>query len=379
MNRSRKKSTKKSRAVKGAASKTHKGDKDYTTKKGNKDFHRKSHDVKLRRKPYKKSRSLNSFMQAKEKARKADKASFMYKGQKYTKSMTKTGMAIYKKARKASRKASRKVQEQSEQMRIVVSYGHSKTWPKGNFTLPKSWKYVGYEGAFKSQPKYVTNNAYFIGSSADAAKATKSLRTIFQKYKKNGYVTNYSIKKEKIRYKRKAISKSKRKASRKPRRKASRKPKRKASRKPRRKASRKSRRKASRKPSMNSFMQAKEKARKADKASFMYKGQKYTKSMTKTGMAIYKKAGAYKFEKKWNPDSYRSMLADDCFLSPKNRKYPICNRQGVPVCQGVMAAYARARLVADTKRVSPKKRAEARRIAEKARRLKKKHGCVPQK
>ena len=272
MNRSRKKSTKKSRAVKGAASKTRKGDKDYTTKKGNKDFHRKSHDVKLRRKPYKKSRSLNSFMQAKEKARKADKASFMYKGQKYTKSMTKTGMAIYKKARKASRKASRK---------------------------------------------------------------------------------------------------SKRKASRKPKRKASRKPKRKASRKPKRKASRKASRKG-----MNSFMQAKEKARKADKASFMYKGQKYTKSMTKTGMAIYKKAGAYKFEKKWNPDSYRSMLADDCFLSPKDRKYPICNRQGVPVCQGVMAAYARARLVADTKRVSPKKRAEARRIAEKARRLKKKHGCV---
>ena len=240
MNRSRKKSTKKSRAVKGAASKTHKGDKDYTTKKGNKDFHRKSHNVKLRRKPYKKSRSLNAFMQAKEKARKADKASFMYKGQKYTKSMTKTGMAIYKKARKASRK-------------------------------------------------------------------------------------------------------------------------------PKRKASRKG---------MNSFMQAKEKARKADKASFMYKGQKYTKSKTKTGLVVYKKAGAYKFEKKWNPDSYRSMLADDCFLSPKDRKYPICNRQGVPVCQGVMAAYARARLVADTKRVSPKKRAEARRIAEKARRLKKKHGCV---
>ncbi len=46
------------RAVKGAASKTHKGRKDYTTKKGDKDFHRKGHDEKraakskTMRKPY---------------------------------------------------------------------------------------------------------------------------------------------------------------------------------------------------------------------------------------------------------------------------------------------------------------------------------------
>tara|TARA_R100000664_G_scaffold10169_1_gene16843 strand:- start:2570 stop:3076 length:507 start_codon:yes stop_codon:yes gene_type:complete len=45
---------KKGRAVKGAASKTHPGDKDYTTKKGDKDFHEKGHDVKKARKPYKK-------------------------------------------------------------------------------------------------------------------------------------------------------------------------------------------------------------------------------------------------------------------------------------------------------------------------------------
>ena len=45
---------KKGRAVKGAESKTHKGDKDYTTKKGDKDFHEKGHDVKKARKPYKK-------------------------------------------------------------------------------------------------------------------------------------------------------------------------------------------------------------------------------------------------------------------------------------------------------------------------------------
>ena len=40
------------RSVKGAPSKTHKGDKDYTTKRGDKDFHRKKHDVKKSRKPY---------------------------------------------------------------------------------------------------------------------------------------------------------------------------------------------------------------------------------------------------------------------------------------------------------------------------------------
>lgn len=50
------------RAVKGAASKTHKGRKDYTTKKGDKDFHRKGHDEKrsakskTMRKPYSKSK-----------------------------------------------------------------------------------------------------------------------------------------------------------------------------------------------------------------------------------------------------------------------------------------------------------------------------------
>ena len=34
------------RAVKGARSKTHRGEKDYTTKKGDKVFHRKGHDEK---------------------------------------------------------------------------------------------------------------------------------------------------------------------------------------------------------------------------------------------------------------------------------------------------------------------------------------------
>lgn len=41
-----------SSSKKGMASKTHKGDKDYTTKRGDKDFHRKGHDVKKKRKPF---------------------------------------------------------------------------------------------------------------------------------------------------------------------------------------------------------------------------------------------------------------------------------------------------------------------------------------
>jgi hypothetical protein len=44
------------RSVKGAKSKTHPGDKDYTTKKGDKDFHRDGKDVKKKRKPFMKKK-----------------------------------------------------------------------------------------------------------------------------------------------------------------------------------------------------------------------------------------------------------------------------------------------------------------------------------
>jgi|TARA_B100001093_G_scaffold367136_2_gene351966 hypothetical protein len=39
---------------------------------------------------------------------------------------------------------------------------------------------------------------------------------------------------------------------------------------------------------MNAFMKAKEKARKSGASSFTYKGKKYKKAKTKTGMVIYK-------------------------------------------------------------------------------------------
>jgi|TARA_R100000084_G_C4650229_1_gene149204 hypothetical protein len=44
--------SKKRSSKKGAKSKTHKGDLDYTTKKGDKDFHRKGHDQKESRRPF---------------------------------------------------------------------------------------------------------------------------------------------------------------------------------------------------------------------------------------------------------------------------------------------------------------------------------------
>ena len=45
------------RSTKGSRSKTHHGDKDYTTKRGNKDFHRKHRDVKLKRRPFSRRKS----------------------------------------------------------------------------------------------------------------------------------------------------------------------------------------------------------------------------------------------------------------------------------------------------------------------------------
>ena len=43
---------------KGDKSKTHKGDKDYTTKRGDKDYHRGGHDVKGKKNPFTQRRRL---------------------------------------------------------------------------------------------------------------------------------------------------------------------------------------------------------------------------------------------------------------------------------------------------------------------------------
>tara|TARA_B100000989_G_C19340542_1_gene384781 strand:- start:103 stop:327 length:225 start_codon:yes stop_codon:yes gene_type:complete len=50
---------------KGTASKTHPGDKNYTTKKGDKDYHEKHHDIKKKHRPFtkkhKKKHKKNSY------------------------------------------------------------------------------------------------------------------------------------------------------------------------------------------------------------------------------------------------------------------------------------------------------------------------------
>ena len=75
----------------------------------------------------------------------------------------------------------------------------------------------------------------------------------------------------------------------------------------------------------------------------------------------------------WRPDSYRKDLPDDCFLAPKGRKYPICAKNKKPTCQGLIAAYGRAALVASS---NNKGSALAHRVKKKAAALRKKHGCV---
>ena len=51
--------------------------------------------ITRRRYKIQRKRKLNAFMAAKEKARKANKPCFTYKGQKYNRKMTETGMAVY--------------------------------------------------------------------------------------------------------------------------------------------------------------------------------------------------------------------------------------------------------------------------------------------
>lgn len=43
------------RSTKGSRSKTHRGDKNYTTKRGDKDFHRRRHDIRSSRSPYRRA------------------------------------------------------------------------------------------------------------------------------------------------------------------------------------------------------------------------------------------------------------------------------------------------------------------------------------
>ena len=85
-------------------------------------------------------------------------------------------------------------------VKIIVSYGWLKDFPNPDYKMvsfPKTWKYTGWEGALKSQPKYVTNNAYFSGLDKDIDKAKKSIDNLYKKYKKNNYISKFSIKVQK--------------------------------------------------------------------------------------------------------------------------------------------------------------------------------------
>ena len=81
--------------------------------------------------------------------------------------------------------------------------------------------------------------------------------------------------------------------------------------------------------------------------------------------------------KKWRPAAYRSRLKSSCFLDPKGRKYPVCDKNGRIVCQGVKAAKSRAALVAATRRVNSAARKNARRVRKKAQILEKRLRCSP--
>jgi hypothetical protein len=59
--------------------------------------------------------------------------------------------------------------------------------------FPKAWIYSGDEGALKSQPKWQTNNAYFYGPYKDLKKAKESIIKLYDKYKKNKYISRYAI------------------------------------------------------------------------------------------------------------------------------------------------------------------------------------------
>ncbi len=80
-------------------------------------------------------------------------------------------------------------------------------------------------------------------------------------------------------------------------------------------------------------------------------------------------------KKKWRPGSYRNRLKASCFLDPKRRKYPICNRNGKVTCQGVKAAKSRAAMVAGTRNAKKSLRRIARSVFRRAKSLEKRMGC----
>jgi hypothetical protein len=68
-------------------------------------------------------------------------------------------------------------------------------------------------------------------------------------------------------------------------------------------------------------------------------------------------------------------LRSPCFLDAKQKKYPVCDREGKMTCKGLSAARKRATLVASTKSVRRSARRSARKVEKRATRLQKKMKC----
>ena len=89
-----------------------------------------------------------------------------------------------------------KIQKDDKKSRIIVRYGALTGGMFPNYEMvkfPKTWEYGGHEGALTSQPKWQTNNAYFYGPKQDMNKAKKSIIKLYDKYKKNKYISKYII------------------------------------------------------------------------------------------------------------------------------------------------------------------------------------------
>ena len=79
---------------------------------------------------------------------------------------------------------------------ITVSYDvtGSKTFPDYKMIkFPSTWEYTGYEGALKTQPSWVSSNAYFSGPSNKYSAAKKSINILYEKYKKKKYISQFII------------------------------------------------------------------------------------------------------------------------------------------------------------------------------------------
>lgn len=86
--------------------------------------------------------------------------------------------------------------ENNIEYKIIVRYAALTNNIFPNYKMikfPKTWKYGGDEGALISQPKWQTNNALFYGPKEDMNNAKESINKLYDKYKKNKYISKYII------------------------------------------------------------------------------------------------------------------------------------------------------------------------------------------